>query len=108
MPLWRAGSNEKTCFDGGDLWPNRGRAASVRQIGIPGLHEGQCRRSLIGRHVAMRGAGANRNRRQIMAVSLATPPAEDKPNPFADGAAFIDGQYVPIREAKISVLDWGF
>ncbi len=27
---------------------------------------------------------------------------------FADGAAFIDGEYVPIAEAKISVLDWGF
>ena len=26
----------------------------------------------------------------------------------SDGIAYIDGQYVPIRDAKISVLDWGF
>ena len=27
---------------------------------------------------------------------------------FAAGAAFIDGAYVPIAEAKIPILDWGF
>jgi branched-chain amino acid aminotransferase len=27
---------------------------------------------------------------------------------FSAGAAFIDGEYVPIGEAKISILDWGF
>lgn len=27
---------------------------------------------------------------------------------YSNGAAFIDGQYVPIAEAKISILDWGF
>lgn len=27
---------------------------------------------------------------------------------FSDGAAFVDGQFVPIAEAKISLLDWGF
>ena len=27
---------------------------------------------------------------------------------FSEGAAFIDGEYVPIAEAKIPVLDWGF
>jgi len=27
---------------------------------------------------------------------------------FTKGAAFIDGKYVPISEAKISILDWGF
>ncbi len=27
---------------------------------------------------------------------------------FADGAAFIDGAYVPIAEARIPILDWGF
>lgn len=27
---------------------------------------------------------------------------------FSLGAAFVDGRYVPIGEAKISVLDWGF
>ena len=27
---------------------------------------------------------------------------------FAAGAAFIDGSYVPIAEAKIPILDWGF
>jgi len=29
-------------------------------------------------------------------------------SPFADGAAFIDGDYVPIGEARIPILDWGF
>ena len=29
-------------------------------------------------------------------------------NPFADGAAFIEGEYVPIAEARIPILDWGF
>ena len=29
-------------------------------------------------------------------------------NPFADGIAFIDGGYVPIAEAKLSLLDYGF
>lgn len=27
---------------------------------------------------------------------------------FADGAAFIDGAFVPIAEARIPILDWGF
>ena len=27
---------------------------------------------------------------------------------FADGAAFIDGAFVPIGEARIPILDWGF
>ena len=29
-------------------------------------------------------------------------------NPFADGIAFIDGGYVPIAEAKLPLLDYGF
>ncbi len=29
-------------------------------------------------------------------------------NGFGAGAAFIDGVYVPIAEAKIPILDWGF
>ena len=29
-------------------------------------------------------------------------------NRFADGAAFIDGAYAPIGEARIPILDWGF
>jgi branched-chain amino acid aminotransferase len=27
---------------------------------------------------------------------------------YSDGAAFIDGEYVPISEARIPILDWGF
>ncbi len=27
---------------------------------------------------------------------------------YPDGAAFIDGEYVPIAEARIPILDWGF
>src|SRR3546814_2342419 len=30
------------------------------------------------------------------------------PDPFAAGAAFVDGDYVPIGRASVSVLDWGF
>ena len=29
-------------------------------------------------------------------------------NDLTKGVAYIDGQYVPINEAKISILDWGF
>jgi branched-chain amino acid aminotransferase len=29
-------------------------------------------------------------------------------NPFADGAAFIAGDYVPIDEARVPITDWGF
>ncbi len=29
-------------------------------------------------------------------------------NPFADGTAFIEGEYVPIAEARIPITDWGF
>ena len=27
---------------------------------------------------------------------------------FADGAAFVDGEFVPIDEARVPILDWGF
>lgn len=30
------------------------------------------------------------------------------PHPYPPGVAFQDGQYIPVSEAKISVLDWGF
>ena len=29
-------------------------------------------------------------------------------NPFADGCAWIDGQYLPVGEARIPILDTGF
>ena len=29
-------------------------------------------------------------------------------NRFAEGAAFVDGSYVPIAEARLPILDWGF
>ena len=29
-------------------------------------------------------------------------------NGFAAGAAFVDGRYVPVAEASIPILDWGF
>ncbi|MCZ6558511.1 MAG: aminotransferase class IV [SAR324 cluster bacterium] len=32
-------------------------------------------------------------------------PAE---NPYADGAAFMEGRYMPISEARIPITDWGF
>ncbi|MCC5979225.1 MAG: aminotransferase class IV [Salinarimonas sp.] len=30
------------------------------------------------------------------------------PQRYPDGVAWLDGQYVPISQAKVSVLDWGF
>jgi branched-chain amino acid aminotransferase len=28
--------------------------------------------------------------------------------PYADGAAFVDGRFVPVAEARVPILDWGF
>ena len=40
---------------------------------------------------------------------LQTQPAgKTADNPYAAGCAFIDGDYVPIAEARIPILDWGF
>jgi len=33
--------------------------------------------------------------------------AEDR-EAYANGAAFVDGQFVPIAEARVPILDWGF
>jgi branched-chain amino acid aminotransferase len=33
--------------------------------------------------------------------------AEDR-DTYANGAAFVDGQFVPIAEARVPILDWGF
>ena len=33
--------------------------------------------------------------------------AEDR-EAYADGAAFVDGQFVPIDQARVPILDWGF
>lgn len=42
-------------------------------------------------------------------TQLATAPRErETTTPMSDGAAFIDGEYVPIAEARIPILDWGF
>ena len=27
---------------------------------------------------------------------------------YADGAAFVDGRFVPVAEARVPILDWGF
>lgn len=34
--------------------------------------------------------------------------SESAGNPFAAGAAFIEGDYVPVGEARLPLLDWGF
>ncbi|WP_421912314.1 D-amino acid aminotransferase [Mesorhizobium sp.] len=39
------------------------------------------------------------------------PPVSERhvdPHTYPDGVAFLDGQYLPMSQAKISVLDWGF
>ena len=30
------------------------------------------------------------------------------PHDYPPGVAFVDGQYLPIKDAKVSILDWGF
>ena len=27
---------------------------------------------------------------------------------YGDGAAFVEGRYVPVAEARVPILDWGF
>lgn len=41
---------------------------------------------------------------------MATPSAKSAttPDTYADGAAFIDGDFVPIADARLPILDWGF
>lgn len=41
-----------------------------------------------------------------MNTALENSPAADER--FAGGCAFIDGEYVPISEARVPILDWGF
>ncbi len=41
-------------------------------------------------------------------MSTTENPAPDTATAFADGCAFIDGDYVPVAEARIPILDWGF
>ena len=41
-------------------------------------------------------------------MSNPSPKPASAQKPYADGAAFIDGGYVPIAEARLPVLDWGF
>jgi branched-chain amino acid aminotransferase len=52
-----------------------------------------------------------------MSQTIATPDAKPlpalgarhiDPHSYPDGVAFLDGQYLPMSQAKISVLDWGF
>jgi len=45
-----------------------------------------------------------------MVISAAVMPPFENPqaSKFSDGAAYIDGDYVPIGDAKMSILDWGF
>ena len=31
-----------------------------------------------------------------------------QPNPFADGAAYVDGEFTPVADARIPLLDTGF
>ena len=28
--------------------------------------------------------------------------------PYSDGAAFVEGRFVPVAEARVPILDWGF
>ncbi len=39
---------------------------------------------------------------------MSTPSPKPATNLYADGAAFVDGEYVPIAQARVPVLDWGF
>jgi branched-chain amino acid aminotransferase len=33
---------------------------------------------------------------------------EDETRDFSGGVAYVEGRFVPIREARVPVLDWGF
>jgi branched-chain amino acid aminotransferase len=41
-------------------------------------------------------------------MSTASPNRASATNPYAYGAAYVDGDYVPIAEARLPILDWGF
>ena len=44
-----------------------------------------------------------------MAMTSASTEVSGRARPeFADGVAFLDGDYVPIGQAKIPILEWGF
>jgi hypothetical protein len=44
-----------------------------------------------------------------MTIEAAAPSAATPQRPvLAEGVAFIDGAFVPIADAKISILDWSF
>ncbi|WP_292865180.1 D-amino acid aminotransferase [Mesorhizobium sp.] len=48
---------------------------------------------------------------QAMQQTTSLPAVSDRhvdPHAYPDGIAFLDGQYLPMSQAKISVLDWGF
>jgi branched-chain amino acid aminotransferase len=32
----------------------------------------------------------------------------DRTHEFSEGAAYVEGKFVPIREARVPMLDWGF
>jgi branched-chain amino acid aminotransferase len=34
--------------------------------------------------------------------------AKDERGAYADGAAFVEGRFVPVAEARVPILDWGF
>ncbi len=44
--------------------------------------------------------------RGLTAPSLT--PAYEDPHRYPNGVAYLDGQYLPMSQAKVSVLDWGF
>src|SRR5690349_15623904 len=43
-----------------------------------------------------------------MTVQQSVPEADARDSPYAAGCAWIEGGYVPIAEARIPILDWGF
>jgi branched-chain amino acid aminotransferase len=42
------------------------------------------------------------------ALAMSNPPPRPAPGLFEGGCAFVEGAYVPLSEAKISLFDWGF
>ena len=54
-------------------------------------------------------AGSNQSGGEIMARAAVREPGRDaEVGVYPEGAAFIDGEVVPIAEARIPILDWGF
>lgn len=64
----------------------------------------------VGRDVDDRGLETAVEMETFAAPSIAPSlsPVHEDPHTYPAGVAYLDGQYLPMSQAKVSVLDWGF